>query len=97
MATDYDNPRTTDTATEHDHSLETLKARRAETTADLGDDTDPLEAEFDLPGTDPSGEDLLIRVLPPQVDEFTCTSCFLVQHRSQLADQGRGVCRECTA
>jgi len=73
MATDYDTPRTTDTATEDDQSLETLKARRAETTADLGDDTDPLEAEF------------------------TCTSCYLVQHRSQLADQGRGVCRECTA
>jgi len=84
MATDYDTPGTSDTATEHDQSLETLKARRAETTADLGDDTDPLE-------------DLVIRVLPAQVDEFTCTSCFLVQHRSQLADQGRGVCWECTA
>jgi len=65
--------------------------------ADLGDDTDPLEAEFDLPGADLSGEDLVIRVLPAQVDEFTCTSCYLVQHRSHLADQGRGVCRECTA
>jgi len=97
MATDYDTPRTTDTATEDDHSLETLKARRAQTTADLGDDTDPLEAEFDLPGADLPGEDLVIRVLPAQVDEFTCTSCYLVQHRSQLADQGRGVCRECTA
>jgi len=77
--------------------LETLKARRAETTADLGDDPDPLEAEFDLPGANLSGEDLTIRVLPAQVDEFTCTSCYLVQHRSQLSDQGRGVCLECTA
>ncbi len=97
MATDYDTPRTTDTATADDASLETLQARRAETTADLGDDTDPLEAEFDLPGTELSGEDLTIRVLPAQVDEFTCTSCYLVQHRSQLAEQGRGVCLECTA
>ena len=97
MATDYDTPRTTDIATDDDQSLQTLKARRAETTADLGDDTDPLEAEFDLPGAELSGEDLTIRVLPAQVDEFTCTSCYLVQHRSQLADQGRGVCLECTA
>ncbi len=97
MATDYDTPRTTDTLAEDDQSLETLKARRTETSADLGDDTDPLEAEFDLSGADLSGEDLTIRVLPAQVDEFTCTSCFLVQHRSQLADKGRGVCLECTA
>ena len=24
-------------------------------------------------------------VVPKQADEFTCTSCFLVQHRSRLA------------
>jgi len=66
-------------------------------TADLGDDTNPLEAEFDLPGADLSGEDLTIRVLPAELDEFTWTSCYLVQHRSQLAEQGRGVCLECTA
>ncbi len=97
MATDYDTPRTNDTATDDDQNLETLKAPRAETTADLGDDTDPLEAGFDLPGMDLAGEDLTVRVLPAQVDEFTCTSCFLVQHRSQLADQGRVVCSECAA
>ncbi len=95
MATDYDTPRTT--VTDDDQSFETLKARRAEAAADLGDDTDPLEAGFDLPGADLSGEELTLRVLPAQVDEFTCTSCYLVQHRSQLADQGRGVCLECTA
>jgi hypothetical protein len=30
-------------------------------------------------------------VLPKQSDEFTCGSCFLVHHRSQLAsDKGGG-------
>jgi hypothetical protein len=36
-------------------------------------------------------------VLPRQADEFTCTSCFLVHHRSQLADVHRAVCSDCAA
>ncbi|HWG93173.1 MAG TPA: DUF4193 family protein, partial [Mycobacteriales bacterium] len=30
-------------------------------------------------------------------DEFTCSSCFLVHHRSQLASEkdGRLICTEC--
>ena len=46
-----------------------------------------------------SGEELTVRVLPKQSDEFTCSSCFLVHHRSQLASDkgGRLVCRECAA
>ncbi|EYT52374.1 dUTPase [Kocuria sp. UCD-OTCP] len=34
-------------------------------------------------------------VIPEQVDEFTCASCFLVRHRSQLARQS-GETRYCT-
>ena len=54
---------------------------------------------FELPGADLSNEDLSIRVIPRQADEFTCSSCFLVHHRSQLAGtrDGRLVCRECAA
>jgi Domain of unknown function (DUF4193) len=26
-----------------------------------------------------------VRVVPKQSDEFTCSSCFLVQHRTRLA------------
>ena len=42
---------------------------------------------------------LLGRVLPRQADEFTCSRCFLVHHRSQLASEAKGqmVCRECAA
>jgi Domain of unknown function (DUF4193) len=31
---------------------------------------------------------LTVRVLPRQSDEFTCASCFLVRHRSQIAEEG---------
>ena len=58
---------------------------------------DPFEAELDLPGADLSAEELTVRVLPRQADEFTCKSCFLVHHRSQLADEKSMVCTDCAA
>lgn len=97
MATDYDTPRATDTEDDQEQSLEALKARRAEAAADLGDDVDPFETELDLPGADLSAEELTVRVLPRQADEFTCKSCYLVHHRSQLADERRMVCTDCAA
>jgi hypothetical protein len=38
-------------------------------------------------------------VRPRQDDEFTCMSCFLVHHRSQLATEKNGVliCQDCAA
>ena len=41
--------------------------------------------------------ELAVRVLPKQQDEFTCMSCFLVHHRSQLAREknGQPICRDC--
>ncbi|CAM5708113.1 dUTPase OS=Streptomyces antimycoticus OX=68175 GN=SANT12839_069290 PE=4 SV=1 [Streptomyces antimycoticus] len=39
-------------------------------------------------------------MLPRQADEFTCMSCFLVHHRSQLAAEtknGQPICRDCAA
>jgi hypothetical protein len=99
MATDYDSPRTTEDEIGED-SLEELKARRAEaqTGAVDVDEADLAEA-LELPGADLSGEELTVRVLPRQADEFTCSRCFLVHHRSQLATSAGGqlVCRECAA
>ncbi|HEY0558950.1 MAG: hypothetical protein JWM48_3007 [Mycobacterium sp.] len=95
MATDYDTPRTKDEDETTEQSLEALKARRAEAAADLGDEADPFEAELDLPGADLADEELSVRVLPRQADEFTCSSCFLVHHRSQLADEKALLCKEC--
>ncbi|AWZ07998.1 MULTISPECIES: DUF4193 domain-containing protein [Streptomyces] len=97
MATDYDTPRKTDDDVDND-SIEELKARRNEKSSsnvDL-DEIDNAEG-LDLPGADLSNEELAVRVLPKQADEFTCTSCFLVHHRSQLAREknGQPICREC--
>ncbi|CAM5644172.1 hypothetical protein SFUMM280S_01477 [Streptomyces fumanus] len=62
-------------------------------------DVDEFEAAegLELPGADLSNEELAVRVLPKQQDEFTCMSCFLVHHRSQLAREknGQPICRDC--
>ena len=97
MATDYDAPRKTDEELAED-SLEELKARRADTAAAAVDGAEADLAESrDLPGADLSDESLTVRVLPRQSDEFTCNSCFLVQHRSQLDHEGKKgpICKEC--
>ena len=99
MATDYDAPRKTDEELNED-SLEELKARRAEQSSSSVDEDETEAAEgFELPGADLSGEELSVRVLPRQADEFTCSRCFLVHHRSQLAyeENGQLVCTECAA
>jgi hypothetical protein len=99
MATDYDAPRKTDDDLAED-SLEELKARRVEKSSSSVDVDEAEQAEgFELPGADLSGEELSVRVIPRQADEFTCSKCFLVHHRSQLATDKGGVlvCRECAA
>jgi hypothetical protein len=48
---------------------------------------------YELPGADLSGEEFTVRVVPRQADEFTCTGCFLVHHRSRRAHGD--VCRDC--
>lgn len=98
MAIDYDAPRSAGPDEEADDSLEDLTARRNESRAAVLDveDTDTAES-FELPGADLSGEELTVRVIPKKADEFTCTRCFLVQHRSRLADTADGqlICRDC--
>jgi len=99
MATDYDTPRKTDDDLGED-SLEELKARRADKSSSAVDvDETELAESLELPGADLSNEELSVRVLPRQADEFTCSRCFLVHHRSQLADEEKGqfVCRDCAA
>ena len=97
MATDYDAPRKTDEELAED-SLEELKARRADKAASAVDvDETELAENLELPGADLSDQSLTVRVLPRQEDEFTCSVCFLVHHRSQLASDKKGVyiCTEC--
>lgn len=97
MATDYDVPRKQDEELSSD-SIEELKAQRNQKQASQVDEDESAVAEgFELPGADLSNEELSVRVLPKQNDEFTCMECFLVRHRSQLAsaDDGVLVCTDC--
>ena len=85
MATDYDAPRKTDEELNED-SIEELKTRRNDKNSGKVDEDEAEAAEaFELPGADLSHEELTVRVLPRQSDEFTCAGCFLVRHRSQIA------------
>ena len=99
MTTDYDAPRR---STLQDVDTETLDALTAAAkTAARSPDVDLEEEDtaegIDLPGADLSGEVLTMPVIPQRADEFTCTSCFLVQHRSRIAGHsaGRPVCLDC--
>jgi hypothetical protein len=97
MATDYDAPRNTGDDESTD-SLEELAARRGKPrTAVIDVDENDTAEGIDLPGADLSGEELHVRVIPVQADEFTCGSCFLVHHRSRKAREKNGVayCRDC--
>ena len=99
MATDYDAPRKTDDEMSED-SIEELKTRRNDKRSSSVDVDETEQAEgFELPGADLSGEEMSVRVIPRQADEFTCSRCFLVHHRSPLASEKNGqmVCSECAA
>jgi len=95
--TDYDAPRRPMVDLEDD-SLEELKARRS-TSGSPAVDVDETEAAegFELPGADLSDEELTVTVVPMRADEFRCSRCFLVHHRSQLARQKdeQLICSEC--
>ncbi|MCU1690220.1 MAG: uncharacterized protein JWN61_2410 [Pseudonocardiales bacterium] len=98
MATDYDAPRRGEADEMNEDSIEELKARRAEAQSGTIDiDEVELNEALELPGADLSGEELTVRVLPKQDDEFTCSRCFLVHHRSRLAREkdGQLICRDC--
>ena len=97
MATDYDTPRKTDEEL-HEESLEELKARRSDAQSGQVDiDEEEAAESLELPGADLSGEELTVRVVPKQEDEFTCSRCFLVHHSSQLAkgEGAKAVCTDC--
>ena len=95
---DYDAPRRPPVEPDDDGMLELNALSRADRSQKA--DLDEAEAAdpFDLPGADASGEELTVPVVPMQSDEFRCSRCFLVQHRSQLAGQpnGQEICSECS-
>ena len=97
MATDYDAPRKNEDEVAED-SIEELKSRRNDAgSAEIEEDENEAAENFELPGADLSKEELTVHVVPRQEDEFTCASCFLVRHRSQIAREEDGLlyCVEC--
>ena len=97
MAQDYDSPRNKD---EDEESLQALSKGSQNNSNDMDDDENAIAEDYELPGADLSNEDASVTVILMQGDEFICSECFLVKHRSQLAyttDDGQPVCKECAA
>lgn len=95
MATDYDAPRKSEEETDSIEALKEGVPAKSRSAIDSEDSDNPSIA---LGGTDLSDVELDVVVLPQQDDEFTCVSCFLVRHRSQMdheTDLGP-VCAECS-
>ena len=95
-ATDYDARRVTDVDAADKSTLRDLGSMPKTGTAVV--DEDPNDTPFfELPGADLSGEELSVVVIPQRSDEFTCSCCFLVQHRNRLrvSSGGRQICADC--
>jgi len=92
MATDYDAPRKADDDTE---SIEAIKERVPAKSA--SSDTEDVDSGDSFAIPDVVSEDLEVVVLPPQDDEFTCSSCFIVKHRSLVSRKTKNgpICTEC--
>ena len=98
MATDYDELRT-DVKESQDNSLEALQSANAPDARTVVlelDETDGLD-NLEIPGGEFIAEELTVQVIPQADDEFTCYSCFLVRHRSQIArhKDGHAYCTDC--
>jgi hypothetical protein len=92
-ATDYDARRAVDPESTNPSELRELASNLPSKTTAVSDE-DPSEVIFfEAPDTDLSGEELTVAVIPQRSDEFTCSSCFLVQHRSRM--RSAGVCADC--
>ena len=82
---------------EVESSLDELLAKREKSESEAAEDT-PAEEEV-IPATSTGREDrvetLSVKVVPQQPTEFTCRNCFLVKHRSQLANKRKMLCRDC--
>jgi hypothetical protein len=73
-------------------SLDELIAKKSgEGATEEGEEETPATA----PGREERVETLSVKVVPQQPTEFVCKNCFLVKHRSQLADKKRMFCRDC--
>jgi hypothetical protein len=93
VATDYDEVRS-DVAESRNASLEALRSANAPDARSVVRELDEADTSE---GVELPGEELTVTVIPQKEDEFTCYSCFLVRHRSQLAKEkaGHAYCADC--
>jgi Domain of unknown function (DUF4193) len=83
--------------TEPDNDFEAFDIRRTARSHS------PTDIEDEASGTvrpidgEESTEDTMVAVEPMRDDEFRCSRCFLVWHRSHLAEHrgGERICQEC--
>lgn len=96
-ASDYDARRISDVEPQDPSAIRELATTLpASSTAVVDEDPNDV-LFFELPGADLSSEELSVTVIPQRADEFTCSSCFLVQHRSRMRKSVSGVpvCADC--
>ncbi|TLM83407.1 DUF4193 domain-containing protein [Pseudarthrobacter sp. NamE2] len=98
MASDYDEVRP-EVKTSQERSLEDLQTADAPDARSVVTELEESDA-FDeglTPGGEIVSEEVIVQVIPQGRDEFTCSSCFLVRLRSQLAHEsdGHSYCIEC--
>jgi Domain of unknown function (DUF4193) len=76
-------------------SIQDLLAKQeaTETVKEAADEEEEV-VPLDLARDDRS-EAIDSKVVPMQETEFMCKRCFLVKHRSQLADKKKMLCRDC--
>ena len=79
---------------DEDPSVETSFEELAKR-AEGAEEEDEDDVILDFGSGDDASESLVEKVIPPQPNEFTCRSCFLLKHRSQLVDKKKMLCRDC--
>jgi len=95
MKTDYDTRRATDLDADAVDELYELGLRSQTDGRDI--DREDLVGDIALSDIDLAREVLSAAVIPKRADEFTCATCYLVRHRSQIAGTrgGADVCGDC--
>ena len=73
-------------------SLDQILEEKVGVRAGLDEDEDEDDFDEGYPVEDRTAG---LGVAPKRPGEFTCRSCFLVKHPSQLADAARMLCRDC--
>lgn len=97
IASDYDARRVSDVEATDKSNLRDLAPVLPKLSTAVVDD-DPNDVHFfELPGAELSDEELSVTVIPARPDEFTCSSCHLVQHRNRLRSAGGApqICADC--